>query len=163
MSVGVPFYLKRLTGLYGLALAPRTSMKGPGLQGREKKEKQKVNKLSDAIFLQWPGKKSVTPSGWSIPAKISVYLWLGVLQDKKHYIDGLPQGYEVSSELRNADKLRSNAPSTIFYAEKHVSMTKHLLTTGQHKRCMYNNNTWLNLSELPDAGICIPSPIIDRI
>ncbi|XP_026730449.1 otoferlin-like isoform X2 [Trichoplusia ni] len=71
------------------------------------------------LFLKWPGKKSTTPSGWSIPAKISVYLWLGFLQDKKHYIDGLPQGYEVSSELRNADKLRSNAPSTIFYAEKH--------------------------------------------
>ncbi|XP_047040376.1 otoferlin-like [Helicoverpa zea] len=71
------------------------------------------------IFLKWPGKKSASPSGWSIPAKISVYLWLGILQDKKHYIDGLPQGYELSSELRNADKLRSNAPSTIFYAEKH--------------------------------------------
>uniref|UniRef100_A0A2H1W2N1 SFRICE_019747 n=1 Tax=Spodoptera frugiperda TaxID=7108 RepID=A0A2H1W2N1_SPOFR len=71
------------------------------------------------LFLKWPGKKSASPSGWSIPAKISVYLWLGILQHKKHYIDGLPQGYEVSSELRNADKLRSNAPSTIFYAEKH--------------------------------------------
>lgn len=66
------------------------------------------------------------PSGWSIPAKISVYLWLGILQDKPHYIDGLPEGYEVSSELRNADKLRSNAPATIFYAEKHVSVTKTL-------------------------------------
>ncbi|KAH9636494.1 hypothetical protein HF086_002194 [Spodoptera exigua] len=67
----------------------------------------------------WPGKKSASPSGWSIPAKITVYLWLGILQHKKHYIDGLPQGYEVTSELRNADKLRSNAPSAIFYAEKH--------------------------------------------
>ncbi|CAH0402078.1 unnamed protein product [Chilo suppressalis] len=71
------------------------------------------------LFLKWPGKKAASPNGWSIPAKMKVYLWLGLLQDKKHYIDGLPQGYEVSSELRNADKLRSNAPSTIFYAEKH--------------------------------------------
>ncbi|XP_052752524.1 otoferlin-like isoform X2 [Galleria mellonella] len=71
------------------------------------------------LFMKWPGKKASTPSGWAIPAKINVYIWLGLLQDKKHYIDGLPQGYEVSSELRNADKLRSNAPSTIFYAEKH--------------------------------------------
>ncbi|CAB3259049.1 unnamed protein product [Arctia plantaginis] len=71
------------------------------------------------LFLKWPGKKASTPSGWAIPAKISVYLWLGILQDKKHYIDTLPQGYELSSELRNADKLRSNAPATIFYAEKH--------------------------------------------
>ncbi|XP_030026974.2 otoferlin [Manduca sexta] len=71
------------------------------------------------IFLKWPGKKATTPSGWSIPAKICVYLWLGVLQHKKHYIDGLPKGYELTSELKNADKPRSNAPSTIFYAEKH--------------------------------------------
>ncbi|KAJ0183679.1 hypothetical protein K1T71_000102 [Dendrolimus kikuchii] len=72
------------------------------------------------IFLKWPGKKASPPSGWAIPAQISVYVWLGLLQDKKHYIDGLPPGYEVSSELRNADKLRSNAPSAIFYAEKHT-------------------------------------------
>ncbi|KAL0902706.1 hypothetical protein ABMA27_000522 [Loxostege sticticalis] len=71
------------------------------------------------LFLKWPGKKASTPSGWSIPAKITVYLWLGALQDKKHYIDGLPQGYEVSSELKNFDKPRSCAPSAIFYAEKH--------------------------------------------
>ncbi|KAI8430622.1 hypothetical protein MSG28_000832 [Choristoneura fumiferana] len=71
------------------------------------------------FFLKWPGKKASSPSGWNIPAKISVYLWLGVLQDKKHYIDGLPQGYELSLEIRNADKLRSNAPAVIFYAEKH--------------------------------------------
>ncbi|XP_053624309.1 otoferlin-like isoform X2 [Plodia interpunctella] len=72
------------------------------------------------LFLKWPGKKASTPSGWSIPAKLNVYLWLGHLQDKKHYIDGLPQGYELSYELRNADKLRSNAPSVIYYAEKHT-------------------------------------------
>ncbi|XP_014369899.2 otoferlin-like [Papilio machaon] len=72
-----------------------------------------------SLYLRWPGKKATTPSGWAIPAMVRVYLWLGVLQDKKHYIDNLPVGYEVSSELRNADKLRSNAPNTIFYAEKH--------------------------------------------
>lgn len=78
------------------------------------------------LLLQWPGKKASSPSGWNIPAKISVYLWLGVLQDKKHYIDGLPQGYELSLEIRNADKLRSNAPAVIFYAEKHVCNKAHL-------------------------------------
>ncbi|KAJ2954509.1 hypothetical protein O0L34_g2790 [Tuta absoluta] len=72
------------------------------------------------LFLKWPGKKASSPSGWTIPAKICVYLWLGVLQDKQHYTDGLPQGYEVSSELKNASKPRSNAPATIFYAEKHT-------------------------------------------
>ncbi|CAG4962252.1 unnamed protein product [Parnassius apollo] len=71
------------------------------------------------LFLKWPGKKASTPRGWTIPAMIRVYLWLGILQDKKHYIDGLPHGFEISSEIRNAEKLRSNAPNTIFYAEKH--------------------------------------------
>lgn len=79
------------------------------------------------VALQWPGKKASTPSGWAIPAKISIYLWLGILQDKKHYIDTLPKGYELSSELRNADKLRSNAPSTIFYGEKHVRLNCSLI------------------------------------
>lgn len=77
-------------------------------------------------FLQWPGKKASTPSGWAIPAQISVYLWLGLLQDKKHYIDTLPKGYELSSELKNADKLRSNAPPNIFYGEKHVRFKRSL-------------------------------------
>nr|XP_021208193.1 otoferlin isoform X3 [Bombyx mori] len=71
------------------------------------------------LFMKWPGKKATTPSGWAIPAKISVYLWLGVVQDKKHFIDGLPKGYDPSSELRNADKIRSNPPTNIFYMEKH--------------------------------------------
>ncbi|CAG9137571.1 unnamed protein product [Plutella xylostella] len=60
------------------------------------------------LFLKWPGKKAAAPSGWTIPAKIYVYFWLGVLSDKKHYIEGLPQGFEYSSELRNADKLRTS-------------------------------------------------------
>lgn len=80
--------------------------------------------MSGFFKFQWPGKKAAAPSGWTIPAKIYVYFWLGVLSDKKHYIEGLPQGFEYSSELRNADKLRSSAPSGIFYAEKHVSFLK---------------------------------------
>lgn len=71
--------------------------------------------------MQWPGKKATSPSGWAIPAKLSVYMWLGILQDKKHYIDGLPTGYEISQEIKNAEKPRANPPITMFYAEKHVS------------------------------------------
>nr|XP_013189195.1 unnamed protein product [Amyelois transitella] len=72
------------------------------------------------MFLKWPGKKASTPSGWSIPAKINVYIWLGHLLDKKHYIDGLPPGYSKDNELKNVNYLRSNAPSCIFYLEKHT-------------------------------------------
>ncbi|CAH2103117.1 unnamed protein product [Euphydryas editha] len=72
------------------------------------------------LFMKWPGKKATLASGWAIPAKVNAYLWLGVLQDKKHYIDGLPKGYEWSGELKNVEKLRANAPISIFYIEKHV-------------------------------------------
>ncbi|CAH0716714.1 unnamed protein product, partial [Brenthis ino] len=72
------------------------------------------------FFLKWPGKKATSPSGWAIPAKLSVYMWLGILQDKKHYIDGLPIGYEISQEIKNAEKPRANPPITMFYAEKHT-------------------------------------------
>ncbi|XP_047543400.1 otoferlin-like [Vanessa atalanta] len=73
-----------------------------------------------SMFMKWPGKRASLPSGWAVPAKVNVYLWLGVVQDKKHYIDGLPQGFEYNNELKNADKLRSNAPTSIYYIEKHV-------------------------------------------
>lgn len=83
--------------------------------------------VSNVILLQWPGKKASTPSGWAIPVQINMYLWLGVLQDKAHYVDTLPKGYELSSELKNADRPRSNAPSTIYYAEKHVRFSRSVL------------------------------------
>nr|XP_034839510.1 otoferlin-like [Maniola hyperantus] len=70
-------------------------------------------------FLKWPGKKASLPSGWAIPAKISIYTWLGVLQDKKHFIDNLPIGYEHNSEIKNAEILRAHPPSALFYAERH--------------------------------------------
>ncbi|CAK1554752.1 unnamed protein product [Leptosia nina] len=71
------------------------------------------------LFLKWPGKKASTPSGWTVPAKIEVYLWLGVLQDKKHFMDGLPHGYSTSTEIKNVERPRANPPSTIFYSERH--------------------------------------------
>ncbi|KOB67239.1 Otoferlin [Operophtera brumata] len=78
------------------------------------RERQKL-----CLHELWPGKKASSPSGWAIPAKICVYFWLGVVQHKAHYIDGLPPGYEVTNELKNAGLRQSNAPQTIFYAEKH--------------------------------------------
>ncbi|XP_050361136.1 otoferlin-like [Nymphalis io] len=72
------------------------------------------------MFMKWPGKKGSHSNGWAVPAKINVYFWLGVVQDKKHYVDGLPQGFTYNNELKNADLLRVNAPTSIFYREKHV-------------------------------------------
>ncbi|XP_050683960.1 otoferlin-like [Leptidea sinapis] len=71
------------------------------------------------LFLKWPGKKATTPSGWTVPAKLDIYLWLGVVQDKRHFFKGIPAGYDMRNDIMCADKLRVNPPSLIHYREKH--------------------------------------------
>lgn len=60
------------------------------------------------------------PNGWSVQGKLSVYFWLGLLKEKRHFFDTLPHGFELSQELRNAERPRAMAPTTIHYLEKHV-------------------------------------------
>ncbi|KAL1517093.1 hypothetical protein ABEB36_000901 [Hypothenemus hampei] len=80
------------------------------------------------MFLKLPGKKSTGPGGWTIPAKLQIYLWLGLLKHKKHFIAGIPQGYEVSQEIRNVERPRALPPAVIHYVEKH---------TFQLRACIY--------------------------
>lgn len=68
-----------------------------------------------------PGKKGLGPSGWTIQAKLQIYLWLGMLKHKKAFVDGIPKGYELSHEIRNAERPRALPPSTIHYVHKYVS------------------------------------------
>nr|CAD7423852.1 unnamed protein product [Timema monikensis] len=79
--------------------------------------------------LQLPGKKGIGPSGWSIQAKLQVYMWLGLLKHKKNFVNGLPKGYEVSHELRNAERPRAMPPSTIHYVEKHYDDTQKFVNS----------------------------------
>ncbi|KAJ8935193.1 hypothetical protein NQ314_012950, partial [Rhamnusium bicolor] len=67
-----------------------------------------------------PGKKGTGPSGWAIPAKLQIYLWLGMLKHKKNFINGIPKGYEISQEIRNVERPRALPPSIIHYVEKHI-------------------------------------------
>lgn len=71
------------------------------------------------MFLKLPGKRSIGPSGWAIPAKLQIYLWLGMLKHKKNFINGIPKGYEITQEIRNVERPRALPPSTIHYVEKH--------------------------------------------
>ncbi|XP_055370842.1 otoferlin-like [Condylostylus longicornis] len=70
------------------------------------------------IFLKLPGKQGHGPAGWVVQAKLSIFLWLGVVKDKGNFFNGLPIGYDLSQELRNADRPRALAPSNIHYLEK---------------------------------------------
>ncbi|XP_008199102.2 otoferlin isoform X1 [Tribolium castaneum] len=72
------------------------------------------------MFLKLPGKRSTGPSGWSIPAKLQIYLWLGMLKHKKNFINGIPKGYETTHEIRNVERPRALPPSIIHYVEKHI-------------------------------------------
>lgn len=71
------------------------------------------------MFLKLPGKRGIGPSGWAIPAKLQIYVWLGMLKHKKNFISGIPKGYEITQEIRNVERPRALPPSTIHYVEKH--------------------------------------------
>ncbi|KAK3919848.1 Otoferlin, partial [Frankliniella fusca] len=72
------------------------------------------------MFLKLPGKRGLGPSGWAIQTKLQVYMWLGTLKHKKNFVDGLTKGYELSNEIRNADRPRAMPPSVIHYTEKRM-------------------------------------------
>ncbi|XP_017781557.1 PREDICTED: otoferlin-like isoform X2 [Nicrophorus vespilloides] len=72
------------------------------------------------MFLRLPGKKGQGPSGWAIQAKLEIYLWMGMLKHKKYFVNGIPKGYEISQEIRNAERPRALPPCVIHYTEKHI-------------------------------------------
>jgi otoferlin len=79
------------------------------------------------FFFQLPGKHATGPTGWLVRAKLSIYFWLGTSKHKKHFYEGLPKGYEMAHELRNAERAGALAPSNIHYVEKYIfQMRAHI-------------------------------------
>ncbi|XP_025413884.1 otoferlin-like isoform X4 [Sipha flava] len=72
------------------------------------------------MFLKLPGKKNYGSSGWSVPAKLQVYTWLGEMKHKKYLANGLPKGYNITPELFNAENPRLPPPAYIHYCEKYT-------------------------------------------
>lgn len=72
------------------------------------------------IMLKLPGKQSTVPAGWAVQAKLTIYLWLGIIKNKQFCFMGLPKGFDLSPEIRNAERVGALAPSNIHYLEKHV-------------------------------------------
>uniref|UniRef100_A0A8C1K2B9 Fer-1 like family member 6 n=1 Tax=Cyprinus carpio TaxID=7962 RepID=A0A8C1K2B9_CYPCA len=73
----------------------------------------------NTLFLQPPGKRG---PGWTVQAKLDVYLWLGISRDSSHMLDNLPSGFElqgISSEHRTGPP-----PDYLLYTGK----------TAQHSR-----------------------------
>lgn len=70
-----------------------------------------ITPTNEVVFLvtlpQLPGKR---PAGWSVQAKVDVYLWLGSTKHSSAILDNLPAGYEaeMSSKVAGANQPPAN-------------------------------------------------------
>ncbi|XP_071807797.1 otoferlin-like isoform X5 [Asterias amurensis] len=84
--------------------------------------------VMQTLFLKLPGKKGVQGvSGWTIQAKLDVYMWLGLNKHKKDMLKGLPAGYIPTKDLKQAVRLTGIPPPFITYKDKfHFMLRCHI-------------------------------------
>ena len=70
------------------------------------------------FFKQLPGKKSLTPAGWGIQAKLEIYFWLGLQKNNRDFLIGLPNGYTT---IRNNPTL---PPTSIKYTGSYLFLNE---------------------------------------
>ncbi|CDQ95349.1 unnamed protein product [Oncorhynchus mykiss] len=61
-----------------------------------------------AVFLRLPGKKGFGPAGWTVQAKMEMYLWLGLNKQRKDFLSGLPNGFEENKAPRTGSCLQAH-------------------------------------------------------
>ena len=61
-------------------------------------------------FPQLPGKH---PAGWSVQAKIDLYMWLGSTRHSSAILNNLPAGYEA--EMSSKGPGTSKPPANLLY------------------------------------------------
>ncbi|XP_021072844.1 fer-1-like protein 6 [Mus pahari] len=66
-------------------------------------------------FLKLPGKR---PAGWTVQAKVDMYLWLGSTKYSNTILDNLPAGYEA--EMPSKSSGTHHPPSALLYRAQHV-------------------------------------------
>ncbi|KAM9563364.1 otoferlin isoform 16-T16 [Guaruba guarouba] len=72
-----------------------------------------------SIFLKLPGKRGFGPAGWTVQAKMEIYLWLGLNKQRKDFLSGLPCGFEEKKTARGQN-LPSFPPISLLYTKKQV-------------------------------------------
>ncbi|XP_059354554.1 otoferlin-like isoform X8 [Carassius carassius] len=72
-----------------------------------------------AVFLRLPGKKGFGPAGWTVQAKLEMYLWLGLNKQKKDYLSGLPSGFEENKATKGTG-IQAVPPISLVYNMKQV-------------------------------------------
>uniref|UniRef100_A0A4W5JSS2 Otoferlin n=1 Tax=Hucho hucho TaxID=62062 RepID=A0A4W5JSS2_9TELE len=65
-----------------------------------------------AVFLRLPGKKGFGPAGWTVQAKMEMYLWLGLNKQRKDFLSGLPNGFEENKAPRTGSCLHLSTSCT---------------------------------------------------
>uniref|UniRef100_A0A8D0CU67 Otoferlin n=1 Tax=Sander lucioperca TaxID=283035 RepID=A0A8D0CU67_SANLU len=73
-----------------------------------------------AVFLKLPGKKGFGPAGWTVQAKLELYLWLGLNKQRKDFLSGLPNGFEEIKSAKMGPCLHSVPPVSLVYNMKQV-------------------------------------------
>ncbi|XP_029318835.1 otoferlin isoform X6 [Cottoperca gobio] len=72
------------------------------------------------VFLKLPGKKGFGPAGWTVQAKLELYLWLGLNKQRKDFLSGLPNGFEEIKSAKMGPGLHSVPPVSLLYNMKQV-------------------------------------------
>uniref|UniRef100_G1QPS9 Otoferlin n=1 Tax=Nomascus leucogenys TaxID=61853 RepID=G1QPS9_NOMLE len=69
------------------------------------------------LFLKLPGKRGFGSAGWTVQAKVELYLWLSLSKQRKEFLCGLPCGFE---EVKAAQGLGLHAfpPVSLVYTKK---------------------------------------------
>nr|XP_046229595.1 otoferlin isoform X1 [Scatophagus argus] len=73
-----------------------------------------------AVFLKLPGKKGFGPAGWTVQAKLELYLWLGLNKQRKDFLSGLPNGFEEIKAAKMGPSIHSGPPVSLIYGMKQV-------------------------------------------
>ncbi|XP_052441612.1 otoferlin isoform X11 [Carassius gibelio] len=72
-----------------------------------------------AVFLRLPGKKGFGPAGWTVQAKLEMYLWLGLNKQRRDFLSGLPSGYEENKATKGTG-IQAVPPISLVYNMKQV-------------------------------------------
>ncbi|KAM5317521.1 otoferlin isoform 2-T2 [Glossophaga mutica] len=71
------------------------------------------------LFLKLPGKRGLGSMGWTVQAKVELYLWLGLSKQRKDFLCGLPCGFEEVKAAQGLG-LHSFPPISLVYTKKQV-------------------------------------------
>ncbi|XP_041419577.1 otoferlin isoform X3 [Xenopus laevis] len=71
------------------------------------------------VFLKLPGKRGFGPAGWTVQAKMEVYMWLGLSKQRRDFLCGLPCGFEEIKAVKGPG-LQSFPPISLNYTKKQV-------------------------------------------